>query len=77
MQISFCNGNDKLYQKRLNELLKPIFLDFQFWYDLELWNSDYESYAIAQDSEIVSSICVFKADILFWGKNISLSLKLW
>lgn len=37
MQISFCNGNDKEYQFMLNNLLKNIFLDFQFWYDLNLW----------------------------------------
>jgi len=34
MQISFNNGNNKEYQFMLNNLLKNIFFDFQFWYDL-------------------------------------------
>lgn len=32
MQISFNNRNDKDYQYLLNNLLKDIFFDFQFWY---------------------------------------------
>lgn len=69
MQIYFCNSNDKHYQNSLNNLLKPIFLDFQFWYNLNLWNGNYESYSIIQNSEIVSNICVFKSNILFNGKQ--------
>ena len=67
MQISFCNGNDKNYQARLNQLLKPIFLDFQFWYDLNLWDSNYESYSITEDNEIISNICLFKTKVQFRG----------
>jgi len=69
MQISFCNSNDKDYQKRLNAFLTPIFLDFQFWYDLNLWDSNYESYSIISNGEIISNICVYKSDILFNGKR--------
>ena len=58
MKISFCNGNDKEYQFMLNNLLKNIFLDFQFWYDLNLWDENYESYSIIENNEIVS-ISVF------------------
>lgn len=64
MQISFCNGNDKAYQKLLNDLLEPIFFDFKFWYDLDLWDSQYESYAVMQDGEMISNICVFKTQVL-------------
>ena len=41
MQVLFCNSNDKHYQEQLNNLLKPIFLDFKFWYDLDLWDHNY------------------------------------
>ena len=68
MQIYFCNGNDKDYQTKLNKLLNPIFLDFQFWYDLNLWDNYYESYSIIKNDEIISNICVFKAKINFKGK---------
>ena len=64
MQILFCNGNDKKYERLLNNLLKPIFLDFQFWYDLNLWDSSYESYSILENDEIVSNVCVFKTNVL-------------
>lgn len=69
MHISFRNSNDKHYQGLLNNLLKPIFLDFKFWYDLNLWDSNYESYSIMQKDEIVSNICVFKTDVLLDGKQ--------
>lgn len=65
MEILYCNSNDKHYQGLLNSLLKPIFLDFQFWYDLDLWDANYESYSIMQSNEIVSNICVFKTKMLF------------
>lgn len=71
MKISFCNGNDKEYQFMLNNLLKNIFLDFQFWYDLNLWDENYESYSIIENNEIVSNICVFKTQILFDQKQYS------
>lgn len=56
MQISFCNGNDKEYQYKLNNLLKDIFFDFMFWYDLNLWDENYESYSIVDKDEIVSNL---------------------
>lgn len=69
MQISFCNSNDKHYQRLLNDLLTPIFLDFKFWYDLNLWDSNYESYSIMKNDKIISNICVYKTDILLNGKK--------
>jgi len=69
MQVELCNGSDKKYQQRLNRLLKGIFLDFQFWYDLNLWDDNYESYSIADGDEIVSNICVYKAQLLFRGQT--------
>lgn len=71
MQISFNNSNDKEYQYMLNNLMKNIFLDFQFWYDLNLWDENYESYSIIEDSQIVSNICVFKTQLLFNQKQYS------
>ena len=71
MPIVFCNTDDKAYQRRLNALLSPIFLDFTFWYDLNLWDARYESYALALDGEggpLVSNICVFKTQLLWRGK---------
>lgn len=63
--IVFNNSNDKEYQALLNKLLKNVFLDFQFWYDLDLWDDNYESYAVLKNNEIVSNICVFKTKIIF------------
>lgn len=71
MQILFCNRNDKKYQHKLNNLLKDIFFDFQFWYDLNLWDENYESYSVADNGEIVSNICVYKTRILFKSKQYS------
>ena len=70
MQIHFCNSNDKEYQKRLNAFIAPIFLDFQFWYDLNLWDENYESYSIMQDDEIVSNLCLYKTEIVINGKKL-------
>ncbi|MCL6589055.1 MAG: GNAT family N-acetyltransferase [Firmicutes bacterium] len=53
----------------LNNLLKDIFFDFQFWYDLNLWDKNYESYSIIEDGEMVSNVCVFKTQILFNQKK--------
>ena len=64
MEVMFSNGNDPVYQQKLNHLLKDIFLDFQFWYDLNLWDQQYESYSIMQNDEIVSNISVFKTQIM-------------
>lgn len=73
--IVFNNKNDKKYQSMLNNLLKNIFLDFQFWYDLNLWDDNYESYAIVEQDEIVSNICVFKTQLIFNHKQyLALSL---
>ena len=71
MNISFCNSNDKHYQGLLNVLMKQTFLDFQFWYDLNLWDANYESYSIIQDDKLVSNICVFKTNIVFSGKHFN------
>ena len=68
MQISFCNRNDKAYQIMLNNLLKDIFFDFRFWYDLNLWDENYESYSIIDGGAIVSNICVYKTRIMFRRK---------
>ncbi|MTI66975.1 MAG: GNAT family N-acetyltransferase [Firmicutes bacterium] len=71
MYLSFNNRNDKKYQNVLNNLLKEVFLDFQFWYDLNLWDEDYESYSIIESGEIISNICVFKTKIMFNRKKYS------
>ncbi len=65
MQPVFCNSNDKDYQNRLNALLKEVFFDFRFWYDLNLWDDRYESYAIEDHDKIVSNICLFKTRVLY------------
>lgn len=73
--IVFNNSNDKKYQNMLNNLLKNVFLDFQFWYDLNLWDDKYESYAIVERDEIVSNICVFKTQLVFNQKqHLALSI---
>ncbi len=75
MEIMFCSGNDREYQGMLNNLLKNIFLDFQFWYDLNLWDENYESYSMVDNREIVSNICVYKTQVLVRGKpHLALSL---
>lgn len=65
--IYFNNTNDKDYQRKLNNLLKEVFLDFQFWYDLNLWDENYESYSIMEQEEIVANICVYKTQVLYRG----------
>jgi len=70
MPIVFCNTDNKSYQQKLNKLLSKIFFDFSFWYDLNLWDERYESYAIVTDDEnesIVSNLCVFKTQLLWRG----------
>lgn len=52
--IVFNNSDDKKYQALLNKLLKNIFFDFQFWYDLNLWDDNYESYAILKTASMRS-----------------------
>lgn len=70
MGITFCNCNNKVYQEQLNDLLKDVFFDFKFYYDLDLWSKNYESYSIIRDDLIVSNVCVYKTKIIFNGKNI-------
>ena len=67
--IVFNNSNDKKYQVALNKLLKNVFFDFKFWYDLNLWDNKYESYAIKKNGEIISNISVFKSKIIFNKKK--------
>ncbi|MGM0421228.1 MAG: GNAT family N-acetyltransferase [Bacillota bacterium] len=69
MKILFNNQNNKQYQHKLNDLLKEIFLDFQFWYDLNLWDENYESYAVEEEGKIISNINVFKSQIIFKGEK--------
>lgn len=69
IQILFCNGNNKEHQGKLNTLLKDIFLDFKFWYDLDLWDENYESYSIAVNNEMIANICVYKTQVLLRGQN--------
>ncbi|NMB19665.1 MAG: GNAT family N-acetyltransferase [Firmicutes bacterium] len=75
VEIAFCNGNDKDYQAKLNVLLKEVFFDFKFWYDLNLWDDNYESYAIFNGDTIVSNICVYKTQVMFSGQtHLALSI---
>ncbi len=69
MQISFNNRNDRDYEKMLNDLLKNTFLDFQFWYDLNLWDENYESYSFVENGKVISNICVYKTQLLFEQKK--------
>ena len=69
MKIDFCNSNDKAYQSRLNRLLALTFFDFNFWYDLDLWDANYESYSIADNGEIAANVCVYRAKILLDGRQ--------
>ena len=46
-----------------------VFIDFQFWYDLNLWDENYESYSIIENGEMISNICVYKTNILFNNKQ--------
>lgn len=71
MQISFNNRNDKYYQYKLNKLLREVFFDFQFWYDLDLWDEDYESYSIIESGDLISNICVYKTKLLLNNKQYS------
>lgn len=68
MQISFCNQNDIQYEAMLNDFLKEVFFDFQFWFDLHLWDQSYESYSVVENGRILSNICIFKTLIQFEGK---------
>ncbi len=75
MKILFNNRNDRAYEDMLNQLLKEVFFDFRFWYDLNLWDDNYESYSILEKGEIVSNICVYKTRLLFNAKEcLALSL---
>lgn len=71
MEMAYNNSNNKAYQDMLNNLLKDVFLDFKFWYDLDLWDEKYESYSFVDQGEIVSNICVFKTKIIFDGEQHS------
>lgn len=48
MQMAFCNGNNKEYERMLNGLLKEVFFDFQFWYDLGLWDENYRGRGLSR-----------------------------
>lgn len=47
--------------------MKETFLDFQFFYDLDLWDANYESYSIIQDQKIVSNVCLYKTRLIHNG----------
>lgn len=69
MRRVFCNGNDKAYQRKLNALLREVFFDFSFWYDLNLWDDRYESYAWEEDGRIVANLCAFRMKMRFHGHD--------
>lgn len=71
MRFVFNNENNKEYQNKFNNLMKEIFFDFGFWLDLNLWDENYESYAIEDNGQLVSNVCVYKTNIIFRGIKYS------
>lgn len=69
MRLLFCNRNDPAYEDKLNALLKKVFFNFRFWYDLGLWDERYESHALESEGKIVSNVCVFKSRLFIHGKE--------
>lgn len=69
LRFVFNNGGDKAYEAKLNRLLSGVFFDFGFWFDLNLWDSRYESYAAEEDGEIVANVCALKTDLVACGEH--------
>ncbi len=71
MQITMNNGCNDGYQTLFDDLIKEVF-DFSFapWFERNLWDERYESYAIIEDGKMLSNVSIFKMDMVVCGKTV-------
>ena len=70
MNITMQNHNDAAYEALFNDLIEDVFgFSFAPWHALGLWDEQYESYSIIEDGKMLSNVCVFKRELLIYGKK--------
>lgn len=71
MEISINTGKNPAHQKRFESHIRASFgFSFAPWLERGLWDERYESYAIIEDGQMLSNICVFKADLIVNGRRV-------
>ena len=69
MPITMQNHNDPAYEALFNELMEQTFgFSFAPWHALGLWDEQYESYSIIEGGVMLANICVFKRELLIYGR---------
>lgn len=70
--ITVVNGTTatEAYKREMNELMLEVFgFSFAEWYERDMWNEDYESYAILAEGRMLANISVYKMKLLVRGKE--------
>ena len=71
MTISMNNKNDLTYQALFDELVQEVFgFSFEPWFEYELWDENYESYSIIENSKMLSNVCIFKSNLIVNGHKL-------
>ena len=69
MHIATQNHNDPAYERLFNDLIAHTFgFSFAPWHALGLWDEQYESHAIIEHGIMLANICVFKRELLIYGR---------
>jgi len=71
MNITVNRQGNPAYEAMLNDLVMDVFgFSFAPWFDLELWDEQYESYSIIDNGRMLSNVCIYKTDFIILGRCI-------
>ncbi len=69
MQVTMKCQNDPAYERLFDNLIQEVFgFSFKTWFERQLWNEYYESYAIIDQGSMLANVCIYKTDMLLGGK---------
>ena len=72
MKITMNTGNNPAYEAMFDDLIQSVFgFSFAPWFARKLWDKNYESYAIIEDGNMLSNVCIYKSDLLINGEKVS------
>jgi len=71
MTITMRKKNDLAYEVMFDDLIQAVFgFSFKPWLDLKLWNNNYQSYSIVEDSKMLANICIYKTEMRIAGEKV-------
>jgi len=65
------NQNNPAYEAMFNDFIQETFgFSFAPWFAANSWDSNYESYSVIENGQMIANVCIYKADMLIDGKKI-------